>query len=357
MTHKTRLVALSLATAVLLPGTGRLQAATLQSIAVTPANPSIAKGLTQQFTATGTFSDNSTADLTNQVTWASGMSSVATINSTGLATGVAPGMSAISAMLGGVTGSTTLTVTAAVLQSIAVTPANPSIAQGLTQQFTATGTFSDSSTQDLTNQVTWASGTPSVATITSSGLATAVAPGMSSIGATLGGVMGSTALTVVSSGTASATPTHTMSATPSITPVPGAPVITGGVETGSIRVNGTGAPRPTPNTCIEICIAAVPSMPSTPPCTGADSVLGTGGTNASGTFVDSGGLPGIPLASPLADGECVYAFDQCALERSAVRCTRLAVPAPVLSSWGWIAAAAGLLWSAFTALSRRSHRR
>ena len=49
-----------------------------------------------------------------------------------------------------------LTVTAATLQSIAVTPANPSIAKGPTQQFTATGTYSDSSTQNLTSQVTWA---------------------------------------------------------------------------------------------------------------------------------------------------------------------------------------------------------
>ena len=62
--------------------------------------------------------------------------------------------------------STVLTVTAATLQSIAVTPANPSIAKGATQQFTATGTFSDNSTQNLTAQVTWASATTTVATIT-----------------------------------------------------------------------------------------------------------------------------------------------------------------------------------------------
>ncbi len=39
-------------------------APTLQSIAVTPASPSIAKGGTQQFTATGTYSDNSTQNIT-----------------------------------------------------------------------------------------------------------------------------------------------------------------------------------------------------------------------------------------------------------------------------------------------------
>ena len=48
----------------------------------------------------------------------------------------------------------------ATLQSIAVTPASASITAGGTQAFSATGTYSDSSTQDLTAQVTWASGDP-----------------------------------------------------------------------------------------------------------------------------------------------------------------------------------------------------
>ena len=170
--------------------------ATLQSIAVTPANPSIAKGTTQQFTATGTYSDNSTQDLTTQVTWASSTTSVATISSGGLATGAGLGTTTVSAAQGGITGSTGLTVTAATLQSIAVTPTNPSIAKGTTQQFAATGTYSDMSTQDLTTQVTWASDTTGVATISSGGLATAVAVGTANISAALGGVTGSTVLTV-----------------------------------------------------------------------------------------------------------------------------------------------------------------
>jgi uncharacterized protein YjdB len=168
----------------------------LQSIAVTPANPSIAKGLKQQFTATGTYSDNSTADLTSQVTWASATTTVATISAAGLATAVGTGTSTISAKLGSITGSTVLTVTAAALQSIAVTPANPTIAKGTTQQFTATGTYTDSSTKDLSSQVTWGSATTSVATISSAGLATALAAGTSTISAMLDGVGGSTVLTV-----------------------------------------------------------------------------------------------------------------------------------------------------------------
>src|SRR5579883_507521 len=163
---------------------------TLSSIAVTPANPSVPKGESQRFDAVGTFSDGSTQDLTSQVTWASATTSVATISnasgSQGLATAVGTG----------ITGSTVMTVTAAALESIAVTPANPSVAKGLTQQFTATGTYSDQSTQDLTSQVTWASATTSVATITTAGLATGVSTGTSSISATLTGVTGSTVLTV-----------------------------------------------------------------------------------------------------------------------------------------------------------------
>jgi len=177
--------------------------ATLQSIAVTPANPSIAKGTTQQFTATGTYSDGSTLDLTQLVTWDSSKTQVATISnaagSRGLATAVDLGTTAISAKLGSVTGSTVLTVTAATLVSIAVTPANPSLPRGLTQQFTATGTFTDGSTQNLTGSVSWSSTNPTVASIAntgSPGLATGLTTGTTTIRAVQAGVTGSTTLTV-----------------------------------------------------------------------------------------------------------------------------------------------------------------
>ena len=68
------------------------------------------------------------------------------------------GTTGITAKLDGVTSPVdTLTVTAAMLSSIALTPASPSVAKGLTEQFTATGTYSDGTTSDLTSQVTWAS--------------------------------------------------------------------------------------------------------------------------------------------------------------------------------------------------------
>ncbi|MBI5182166.1 MAG: Ig-like domain-containing protein [Nitrospirae bacterium] len=86
------------------------------------------------------------------------------------------------------------------LNSIAVTPANSSITTGNTQQFTATGSYSDSTTQDITSSVSWNSSNTSVSTISSGGLATAVAVGSTTITATLGNISGNTLLTVTSGG-------------------------------------------------------------------------------------------------------------------------------------------------------------
>jgi hypothetical protein len=174
--------------------------ATLLSIAIAPAIPTIPLGTTEQFAATGNFSDGSTQDITGSVQWDSSNASVAIISnavgSQGLATSVATGGSSISATSGSISASTTLTVMTVVLVSITVNPTSPSIALGTTQQFTATGTFSDGSTQDLTTSATWSSGNSAVATVNSSALGTSLTTGTATITATLGGIGGSTLLTV-----------------------------------------------------------------------------------------------------------------------------------------------------------------
>jgi hypothetical protein len=181
------------------------EVATLQSISIAPAGPSIAKGLTQQFTATGTYSDNSTQNVTASVTWTSATTTVATIASGGLATGAGVGTSNITAILNGVTSpADVLTVTAATLQSIAVTPAGPSVAEGLTQQFTATGQYSDNSTVNLTSQATWNSSAPAVATINSSGLATAKSVGQTNITAAMSGITSNALQLTVTAGSPAA---------------------------------------------------------------------------------------------------------------------------------------------------------
>lgn len=89
---------------------GTIPPQTLVSIAVTPNNSSIALGATQQFTATGTYSDNTTQDLTSLVSWTSSNTSIAAISNTGLATPVATGTIIITATSGAISGSATLTV-------------------------------------------------------------------------------------------------------------------------------------------------------------------------------------------------------------------------------------------------------
>jgi hypothetical protein len=176
--------------------TGAAVAANLISIAVTPANPSIAAGATQQFTATGTYSDGSTQNLTGTAAWTSSLTSVAGITAGGLATGNAAGSASIAATSGSISGSTTLTVKAPSLVSIAITPANSSFALGTTQTLKATGTYTDGSTQDLTNSVTWNTTNPKIASVNAAGVATSVAVGTASATATSGAIVGSTNLTV-----------------------------------------------------------------------------------------------------------------------------------------------------------------
>ena len=191
-------------TAAAPPTTTATATATLRSVEVTPTNAQAAAGTTVQFTATGVYTDNSTRDLTGQVTWASSASTVAAVSnpvgSNGLVTAAGVGSTTVSATSGNVTGTTTLTVTAATLVSIEVTPPAAIVANGLTREFNATGVFSDNSTQDITTQVTWASSNVAVATVSNAagfmGFATAVGAGTSTIAATSGGVTGSTTLTV-----------------------------------------------------------------------------------------------------------------------------------------------------------------
>ncbi len=202
---------------------------TLQLITVTPTSPSLTVGATQQFTATGTYSDGSTKNLTTSANWTSSSSTVAAITTGGLATAVGGGTSTITAASGSVSGATTLTV-ANPLKSIAVTPGSASVAPNGTQQFTATGTFADGTTQDLTTTATWNASTG--ATITAGGLATGVTPNAT---ATIMAAQGSI------SGTATLAITNPLK---SIAVTPAAPQIANGttvsfIATGTYADNST----------------------------------------------------------------------------------------------------------------------
>jgi hypothetical protein len=83
---------------------------TLSSITVTPTNQTISPNTTQQYKATGTYSNGTTLDLTGQVTWSSSDPTIAKINLRGLAVAVNTGSSVISAALGALSDSTSAVV-------------------------------------------------------------------------------------------------------------------------------------------------------------------------------------------------------------------------------------------------------
>src|SRR5262249_59652581 len=131
-------------------------------------------------------SDGSTQDLSTTASWTSSDSTVVNIDAVGLAKGQSVGSSSITAASNGITSNAvTIAVTAAALQSITISASSSSIAKGTTVQFSSTGTFTDGTTQDLTNTATWARSIPTTVSLSASGLATGAAAGCTNINANL----------------------------------------------------------------------------------------------------------------------------------------------------------------------------
>jgi Big-like domain-containing protein len=177
--------------------------ATITQIQVTPFNPTIPVGFDTQLAATAIYSDGSNRDITALATWTSGGAGAAAVSDAlatkGLVTGVASGGATIEAQYAGVSGTTTVNISSVALVSISIAPQAPTIAVGTIQAFTATGTFDDMTTLDITPVVTWTSSDTSIADISnadgSRGQATTFGDGTTTIQAQRGAVTGTTTLT------------------------------------------------------------------------------------------------------------------------------------------------------------------
>jgi hypothetical protein len=160
-------------------------AGSVQSISVTPVNPTAPVGVPIAFVATAILSNNTTFVVTGSATWVSSDVGVATVTAGGVATPLKAGSATMTATYLGKSGASALTVSAATLSSLAIAPATLSLGPGQTQQLTATGTYSDASTYDLTNVATWLSSTGSVAAVSnangSRGLLTGITAGTTSV--------------------------------------------------------------------------------------------------------------------------------------------------------------------------------
>ncbi|MEZ4456879.1 MAG: Ig-like domain-containing protein [Gemmatimonadales bacterium] len=164
------------------------------TVVVAPAAASISVGQTQPLTATAKDSTGTT--LTGRtVTWTTSNGGVATVASSGLVTSVSAGSATITATVEGVAGTSAITVVPPPVATVSVTPASASLSIGQTVGLTATP--KDSAGTPLTGRsISWSSNQPSVATVSSGGLVTAVASGAATVAATVEGQSGSSAVTV-----------------------------------------------------------------------------------------------------------------------------------------------------------------
>ena len=89
---------------------GRIDNPVVAIVAVNPSSSTINGGSTVQFTATGTYTDGTVANISNSATWSSSNPSVATVSASGLATGAGAGTTTITATSGAVSGNASLTV-------------------------------------------------------------------------------------------------------------------------------------------------------------------------------------------------------------------------------------------------------
>ncbi len=199
---------------------------TLSSISITASTNTVNAGSSLQLTAEGTYSDNTTATLTTQVTWKSSDSSIASVNGLGVLIALKAGAVTVTATDGATSGAfginvtpaqatpasanvtisasygnqapvtATLTVSNATIQTIAVTPTTPTIPVGAAQAFHAVGTFSDGSSQDITSVSQWTSSAPAVAPVNQSGVATSASQGQTGVTASFKGASNTVVLTV-----------------------------------------------------------------------------------------------------------------------------------------------------------------
>src|SRR5262249_34244279 len=97
--------------------------ASLVSLAVAPASGTLKVGQVQPYTATGTYADSTTADLTRAVKRTREAASTATVDASGKVAGKSAGSAHITALQGGVSGQATVTVSAPTPIGIALAPA------------------------------------------------------------------------------------------------------------------------------------------------------------------------------------------------------------------------------------------
>jgi hypothetical protein len=177
-------------------------------------------GQTASLTATPKDAKGNT--LTNRtVAWTSSSQAIATVGSTGVVTGVAPGSATITATVEGKTGTAAVTVVVPPVATVTVTAVSTTLQAGQTTQ--ASAVTRDASNTVVTGRaVAWSTSNAAVATVSVTGVVTALTPGVATITATSEGKSGTVQITVIAGNPADA---------PQITSVTPSPLVEGQAAT------------------------------------------------------------------------------------------------------------------------------
>jgi uncharacterized protein YjdB len=180
-----------------------VRAVPVGSVVVTPPTSSVIVGNSVQLSAAVRDAAGNALD-GRLVGWSSSDDAVAIVSSTGRVTGLKVGTATITASSEGKSGTATITVTAAPVASVQVSPPNAELTVG--QTTTLTAKTLDASGGELAGRaIAWSTSAGSVATVSSSGVVTAVGVGSATITATSEGKTGSATITVTAIPVASVT--------------------------------------------------------------------------------------------------------------------------------------------------------
>ena len=136
---------------------GPTRESSLTQLIISPSDPTLSLGQSQEFTVSGFFSDGSRRDVTDSGAWSSSAPSVAPSPNNGSTTALSVGETEIRAVLDSLEATSTLTVTTASLRSVEIRGGDVLSAPGGSRQFVALGTFTDGSVVDVTSQLSWTS--------------------------------------------------------------------------------------------------------------------------------------------------------------------------------------------------------
>ncbi|MCK6264542.1 Ig-like domain-containing protein [Vibrio sp. ZSDE26] len=172
---------------------------TIADLWVSPDNATVAVGENRNYMSRVFYLDGTSENVTDLVGWVSTNETVANISSKGTATGLIEGETQIFATLDGFEGKpVTLNVGISDVVEITIGTTSQNLQTGKTKQLSAIAHYSDGTTEEITDIVTWNVGMPTTLAIDNSGLATGLKAGFSSIYVTLDGVRSATMLLYVS---------------------------------------------------------------------------------------------------------------------------------------------------------------